>query len=369
MVALTKIVFVNFLKKENLLISEICSLIIIKNKYTSSMGKRKANSNNPNNDFCEFLGELAEYEKNINRNIHKYQAYRKAVATLATYPTRIKSGHEAKSLPGIGEKISKKIDEFLQTGKLKKLENIHQDKSSQIINLLTRVSGIGPVKAQKLFSDGIMTLDDLRKNQDKLTHHQIIGLRYFDDFEKRIPRAEIHEIENILKREITEVDPKYEIIICGSYRRGKPESGDIDTLITHPDYTSDKFNKKHKIMVLKSIIEKLKKCGLVTETISLGDTKFMGACRLNPDLPTRRLDIRFQPYDQYFCSVLYFTGSDVFNQKMRAHALEKQFTLNEYTLRPLGCTGIPGEPVEITSERDIFDIIEYPYKKPEEREN
>ncbi|XP_030747409.1 DNA polymerase beta-like isoform X3 [Sitophilus oryzae] len=348
MVALTKIVFVNFLKKENLLISEICSLIIIKNKYTSSMGKRKANSNNPNNDFCEFLGvnvtilELAEYEKNINRNIHKYQAYRKAVATLATYPTRIKSGHEAKSLPGIGEKISKKIDEFLQTGKLKKLENIHQDKSSQIINLLTRVSGIGPVKAQKLFSDGIMTLDDLRKNQDKLTHHQIIGLRYFDDFEKRIPRAEIHEIENILKREITEVDPKYEIIICGSYRRGKPESGDIDTLITHPDYTSDKFNKKHKIM---------------------------GACRLNPDLPTRRLDIRFQPYDQYFCSVLYFTGSDVFNQKMRAHALEKQFTLNEYTLRPLGCTGIPGEPVEITSERDIFDIIEYPYKKPEEREN
>lgn len=76
---------------------------------------------------------------------------------------------------------------------------------------------------------------------------------------------------------------------------------------------------------------------------------------------------------------------------MRAHALEQGFTLNEYSLRPLGTTGkfyyilyiewkpfseciqlqiilgVPGEPVEITSEKDIFDCIEYPYKNPEER--
>ncbi|VDI55372.1 DNA polymerase beta, partial [Mytilus galloprovincialis] len=45
------------------------------------------------------------------------------------------------------------------------------------------------------------------------------------------------------------------------------------------------------------------------------------------------------PFDQYYCALLYFTGSDVFNKNMRAHALEKGFTLNEYTLRPLGSTG------------------------------
>jgi hypothetical protein len=30
-------------------------------------------------------------------------------------------------------------------------------------------------------------------------------------------------------------------------------------------------------------------------------------------------------------------------------------------------SGIPGEPVEINSEEDIFDYLDYPYKKPEER--
>lgn len=48
---------------------------------------------------------------------------------------------------------------------------------------------------------------------------------------------------------------------------------------------------------------------------------------------------RLIPKDQYYCGVLYFTGSDIFNKNMRAHALEKGFTLNEYTIRPLGVTG------------------------------
>ncbi|CAH1111990.1 unnamed protein product [Psylliodes chrysocephalus] len=292
------------------------------------MSKRKNpfTEDNPNHDFCNFLMELAEYEKNVSRDIHKYNVYRKAAATLADYPSRIKSGTEAKCLKGIGDKIGKKIDEFLATGKLQKLENIHGDSKNEAINLLTRVTGIGPAKAHSLVKEGITSLEELNKNTDKLTHHQIIGLK-----------------------------------------RGKSESGDIDTLITHPSWTSDKVDKKHKNNMLKNIVNVLEKCGLITDTLSLGETKFMGACRLDLEHPVRRLDIRLTPHDQYYCSILYFTGSDVFNKSMRAHALEQGFTLNEYTLRPVGSTGVPGEPVEISSEEDIFDIIDYPYKKPEDR--
>lgn len=48
--------------------------------------------------------------------MHKYNAYRKAVGVLAKHPTRVKSGAEAKKLDGIGDKIAKKIDEYIDTG-------------------------------------------------------------------------------------------------------------------------------------------------------------------------------------------------------------------------------------------------------------
>lgn len=144
------------------------------------MSKRKTpgNDNNLNADFCEFLLELADYEKHVCRNVHKFNAYTKAASVLATHTKRIESGEEAKRLNGIGVKISKKIDEFLQTGKLRKLESIHQDEEAQAIQLLNRVTGIGPVKAAEFVRDGIKSIQDLRNNMDKLNHHQTLGVKY-----------------------------------------------------------------------------------------------------------------------------------------------------------------------------------------------
>ncbi|CAK1540520.1 unnamed protein product [Leptosia nina] len=169
-----------------------------------------------------------------------------------------------------------------------------------------------------------------------------------------------------MKNVIRDLDKEFTVTICGSYMRGKAESGDIDALITHPSLKVSRNQKKQGDIFLSNIVTALKE--VITETISKGDTKFMGVCRLSPNHPARRLDIRLIPQEQYHCAVLYFTGSDVFNKQMRAHALEKGFTLNEYSLRPVGVTGIPGEPIDLTSEEDIFDYIDYPYKKPEERE-
>ncbi|XP_066951228.1 DNA polymerase beta-like [Macrobrachium rosenbergii] len=329
-------------------------------------GKRKAPSSdgNLNADFCDFLIELADYERNVNRNIYKYNAYRNAAAVLAQHPKRIESGSEAKKLKGIGGKIGDKIDEFIKTGSLKKLDKIRADDVSVAINLLTRVTGIGPAKARELVEEGITTIEALHENKDKLNHHQLIGLKHFEDFEKKIPREEIENIEKILVKEISSLDSDYIVTICGSYRRGAKSSGDVDALLTHPSYSSDS-GKNSKLLV--NVVDRLKKKGLVTDTLSMGDSKFMGVCQLKEDLPFRRLDIRLIPHDQYFCGILYFTGSDIFNKTMRAHALEEGFTLNEYCIRPMGSTGIPGEALPVSSEKDIFEYINYSYKEPHER--
>uniref|UniRef100_A0A8C7YN93 DNA polymerase n=1 Tax=Oryzias sinensis TaxID=183150 RepID=A0A8C7YN93_9TELE len=315
------------------------------------MSKRKAPQESPNEGITDFLIELANYEKNVNRAIHKYNAYRKAASTISKYPSKIRNGEEAKKLDGVGAKIAEKIDEFLQTGKLRKLEKIRNDDTSSSINFLTRVTGIGPAAARKFFEEGVKTLDGL----------------YFEEFEKRIPRAEMEQMEVLEK-----IDPEYIGTICGSYRRGAASSGDIDILLTHPNYTSH-TEKQPKL--LHAVVEHLESIGFVTDTLSKGDTKFMGVCQLQQSNDVedeeeylhRRIDIRLIPKDQYYCGVLYFTGSDIFNKNMRAHALEKGFTLNEYTIRPLGVTGVAGEPLPVDSERDIFEYIQYKFKEPKDR--
>lgn len=334
------------------------------------MSKRKApTSDNVNSEFCDFLMELANYEKNVNRAMHKYNAYRKAAGVLAKHPTRITTGDEAKKLDGIGDKIGKKIDEFVKTGKLVKLEKIRADDTSVAINTLTKVTGIGPAAAQKLVQEGIMSIEDLRKNTDKLNHHQQIGLKYYEDFEKRIPRHEVIQLRDVAVKEIKKLDSEYTCEVCGSFRRGASSSGDIDILMTHPSFTSES-GKKPKL--LTQVVEKLEACGLVTDRLSLGDVKFMGVCQLGDtdsqkDRAYQRIDIRLIPNDQYYCALLYFTGSDQFNKNMRAHALEQGFTLNEYCLRPVGSTGTPGEPLPVSSEEDIFDYLGMKFKKPDER--
>ncbi|XP_019954723.1 DNA polymerase beta [Paralichthys olivaceus] len=339
------------------------------------MSKRKAPQESLNEGITDFLVELANYEKNVNRAIHKYNAYRKAASTIAKYPNKIKSGEEAKKLDGVGAKIAEKIDEFLQTGKLRKLEKIRNDDTSSSINFLTRVTGIGPAAARKFFEEGVKTLEDLKKIEHKLNHHQQIGLKYFEEFEKRIPRAEMEKMETLILGELKKIGKEYIGTICGSYRRGAASSGDIDILLTHPNFTSE-TEKQPKL--LHDVVNHLESIGFVTETLSKGDTKFMGVCQLqqsgddddeeeDEEYLHRRIDIRLIPKDQYYCGVLYFTGSDIFNKNMRTHALEKGFTLNEYTIRPLGVTGMAGEPLLVDSERDIFEYLQYKYREPKER--
>uniref|UniRef100_A0A8C0J5G9 DNA polymerase n=1 Tax=Chelonoidis abingdonii TaxID=106734 RepID=A0A8C0J5G9_CHEAB len=177
------------------------------------------------------------------------------------------------------------------------------------------------------------------------------------------------QMQEIVLNEVKKLDPEYIATVCGSFRRGAESSGDMDVLLTHPSFTSES-TKQPKL--LHQVVEQLKKIHFVTDTLSKGDTKFMGVCQLpseedGTNFPYRRIDIRLIPKDQYYCGVLYFTGSDIFNKNMRTRALEMGFTINEYTIRPLGVTGVAGEPLPVESEKDIFDYIQWKYREPKER--
>ncbi|GAA6065454.1 DNA polymerase beta, partial [Tachysurus ichikawai] len=98
----------------------------------------------------------------------------------------------------------------------------------------------------------------------------------------------------LILQELEQLDQEYLGTICGSYRRGAESSGDIDILLTHPDFTSQSDKQPR---LLHAVVEHLESIGFVTDTLSKGDTKFMGVCQLQRgvenknDYNHRRIDI------------------------------------------------------------------------------
>lgn len=64
--------------------------------------------------------------------------------------------------------------------------------------LFAGVWGAGTETTKQWFAQGFRTLDDLKKKA-RLTRMQQIGLKYYDDFNARIPRDEVTRIETIVK--------------------------------------------------------------------------------------------------------------------------------------------------------------------------
>ena len=344
------------------------------------------------------LKDKGEPKSKIASLTFKIISFRKALKILRSFPLEINSTENLSQIKGMGKGIIKRIDEILETGDLK--SELKSDKqfifaSNNIANL-QRITGIGPAKAKKLHQQGIhlsLLLDEVKRgrvpdlesvvihelkkgNKPKisevlthLTHHQYIGLKHFEDTEKRIPRQEIQMIETILSEYI--ISPM-SFIICGSYRRECLDSGDIDMLITHKKIITNEQLQKDKRSHLLQLVAQLTDAGfLIDHLTTKGKTKYMGYCRLGPQYPARRIDIRFVSYDCFYPAILYFTGSGNFNQNMRGDALRQDYTLNEYGLFKIaGYDGrkiIKGNKVLVNSERDIFDVLGMPYIEPRDR--
>lgn len=279
-----------------------------------------------------------------------------AINEIKKYNKDINDGASLQSeIKGIGEKISKRIDEILDTGTLKELDD-HEIDNNAMDNILL-ITGVGIVRAKKWIKLNIKDINDVKNaiTDKKITstHHIDIGIKYYYDFQKRIPREEIDKMKNILDIFIKKIDKSIIFEICGSYRRGALDSGDIDILLSHPN---EKF--------LKKVIKELKNNKFIIDSLtSKGETKFMGVCKLDGHVIARRIDIREVDYSSYYAALLYFTGSKDFNVYIRNKALEKNYSLNEY-----GLTNLNDNSLKIlNNEKEIFEILEIPYLSPTQR--
>jgi DNA polymerase lambda len=276
----------------------------------------------------------------------KFRAYDKVIKNIDKITVPIKTFKDVENIEGIGKSIKTKIKEIFEKGE-KEFNNQDQkdNKKPTLIDKLLNVYGIGPAKAKTLIEiNKVKSIEDLKNKSDKdeklLTRAQKIGLLCYDDLLERIPRDEMLKHEKILDLK----KDKGEIV--GSFRRKKPDSGDIDVML---NMNVDEF---------ESFIEKLKKKGYLQYILAKGKSKMLGICAITNG-KYRRLDLIRNSEEEYPFMKLYFTGSQEFNVAFRQHCLTLGLSLNEHSFTP--------KVDNLKTEEDIFKYVGLKYVEPENR--
>ncbi|CAE6430766.1 unnamed protein product [Rhizoctonia solani] len=293
-----------------------------------------------------------------------------AIRSIAKHSTKITSVDQVSHLPGVGAGITEKISEFIATGCVAKIA-AQTTEDLAVARLFQGIYGVGPQTAHSWYVRGLRTLADVRNRVGGivLSPAQELGLQYYTDLQRRMPRSEAAEIFERIKVVALQLDPMLDIEIMGSFRRGKPTCGDIDILISRPN--SD--GRSHRG------IQKLLSHDLaVPDDENELEAKYMGLCQLHSDTLMRRIDILTIPCEQWGSALLYFTGDDLFNRSMRLLARKNGMSLNQRglfqgvirdpkTQRKTNNGKSAGVLIASRTEREIFDRLRVPWREPHER--
>ncbi|THH18302.1 hypothetical protein EUX98_g8985 [Antrodiella citrinella] len=221
-----------------------------------------------------------------------------------------------------------------------------------------------------------------------------LGLR--EDLAIKIPKAEVEEMGRVVMRELDVLEPGCTSTIVGgfvssplsmsridmvfSYRRGKPESNDVDIVFTHPDATKVKG-------LCKKLVRQLHEQGMVTHVMResfsfhghnpLRTThwdsleKALTVFILPPSSPfykenkghgvRRRLDLIFAHPEVYWSAVIGWSGSIMFQRDLRQWAKDKcgmKFDSSGITRRYDSKQFYP------KTEKEVFDLLALEWVDP-----
>lgn len=341
---------------------------------------------NPNAPTIVVFKQMLAYYTQVNDHWRTI-AYRRCISTLSNITDRkITTAEEARELPWFGDRLSAKLEEIVRTQTLARLTYALNDPMSRVLSLFLGIYGVGNLTADKWIAKGYRTLDDLLQRAD-LNYSQRIGIDHYDDLNSRIPRTEVTQLGDYVKREAAKIDQDVNLLIGGSYRRGADTSGDIDFIITKKGTTSS----GDLVPFLAKLVGSMTRQGFLTAELAShssshrdnSGSKWHGCCVLPRILgfndgqsyrPVwRRIDLLLVPETEYGAALIYFTGNDVFNRSIRLLASRKAMRLNQRGLykdvpRDHGRLKIAeGELLEGRSEKRIFQLLGVKWREPERR--
>jgi len=292
----------------------------------------------------------------------KPQAYRKAALVLEDLEEDVEKIYKEgglkalKNIPGVGESMAEKIEEYLKTGKIKYYEKLKK-KTPIKMEELTAVEGMGPKKARKLYEElEIRNLKDLEKAAKahkiaplegfgETTEKNILeGIAFLKRSKGRFLLGEILPRVRIIHDKLKNLKEVERVDTAGSVRRMKETIGDADFLVI-----SNNPKKVMEFLVSQPEVEKV---------WGKGSTKSSVRVKEGFDI-----DVRVLPKKSYGAALQYFTGSKEHNIAVRRIAIDKGLKLSEYGLFK-GKKMIAGK-----TEEEVYKALGMRWIPPEIRED
>ena len=312
-------------------------------------------------DIVDMLPELTMLDESAPQSfrVRAYESASHAILGQATDVTTL-SEKELQLIAGIGKATASKIRELVVHGRVKKLEALRAKHPASVVALL-RIQGLGPKAVNRLRAEvGVESIDGLR---EALATHRIRDLKGFgakseEKLAHALARLEEHGFlartpisvalplaERILER-LRDVPGVSHASYCGSLRRFSETIGDVDVVVAATDAAA--------------VMESLVSMNVVDRVLVRGPAK--------TSVVTRRgtqVDLRVVAARELGAAQLYFTGSKGHNIKLRQRALQRGWTLNEYTLSEID----GGRVVASETEEQIYAALGLPWIPPVLRED
>ena len=313
-----------------------------------------------NSDIAAILEEVADLLE-LKAVAFKPNAYRKAAHSIREMRQELedyRKKEDLRSIPGVGEAIAKKVEEILDTGKLRYLDELKEELPAGLLQLM-EVPDIGPKTAMRLYKE--LRVTNLHELKAAAESHQIRELKGFGEkseervlqgitlLERRSGRMLLGYAYPTAERMRSFIQQKAGLKLInlgGSLRRMKETIGDVDLLAGSKD--------------VEKVMDVFASYPDVEEVLERGPTK--SVVRLKDGT---QVDLRVVKEEEYGAALQYFTGNKEHNVELRSMAIDKGMKLNEYGLFMKDTNMV----VAREREEDIYRALGLEIMPPELREN
>ena len=295
---------------------------------------------------------------------------------------------------GVGKSTVDKLRELWTTGYCGRVQGIRGNDRSMALIELQKLRGIGEKAAEKLWDRGIKSRADVQREAASLELPDATRAHLRYAWAEKVPRVAVEEIAALVKAAAHEAyGGRLSVEPTGSHRRGLAFSSDVDLLcvLENPESRTEHHD------VLKRLVPLLKSSGLIVADLNNREgeraDKYGGAKHAEADAyqshqsvcelrgARYRLDLFVHPAWQRATAQLHYTGSGLFNRYVSRVANQTEIvwnggvhnlSLSAIGIRPCRTMGggeiLPtGDFFEISSEAQIFELLEIKFMPPEAR--